>query len=257
MDSFRCPLHSNTSASSPNECYCYHRVSPEPLVLRDEFLCACDSNSTAPDTCFSFYADPFHFVGQPNLDGNPLGRTVAWQCSSIFPELSADNAFAFPPPVQPLVAEKAPALIPPSSQAPILPSPITTTDSYTQTTGGAITADLRIPVPLISLECYSKPAFLLWRSGPVTTSVHHIPYNSPCSRSRTLLKITAFPMCPSCVCIQAIFAERPPRPSYWTPLPDATSRTLTYFCIHSNGKCHFQKIDLAPTSSRASYLTHQ
>ena len=219
-----------------------------PLCLRRKFHSTC---------CSSFYADPFHFVGQPNLDGNPLGRTAAQQCSSIFPELLADNAFAFPPPVQPLVAEKAPILVTPSEPAHVVLEPKTTTESYTQTIGGAITADLRIPVPLISSEGDSKPAFLLRRSGPVTTSVHRIPYNSACSRSCKLFKITAFPMCPSCVRIQAIFAERPPRPSDWTHLPDASSHTLTYFCVHGNGKRHFQKVDLSPTSTRASFLTHQ
>ena len=128
--------------------------------------------------------------------------------------------------------------------------------SYTQPIGGNITLDLRIPVPLVSSECDTTPAFLLRRSGPVTTSVHRIPYNSPCSQSRKLYKVTAFPTCPSCVRIQAIFAERPPRPSDWNPLPDASSRTLTYFCVHGNGKRHFQKVDLTPTSSSASFVTH-
>ena len=135
-------------------------------------------------------------MGQPNLDGNPLSDTVARQCSSIFPELLADNAFAFPPPAVCSVVKKATVTLSPSESAPKPPAPPITTDSYTQTIGGAVTADLQIPVPLISSKCHTKPAFLLRRSGPVTTSVHRIPYNSPCSRSRKLFKVTVFPTCP-------------------------------------------------------------
>ena len=239
MASLHCPLHSDTIDSSMRTCFCYKKVSPEPPVLRDTFLCACNNRFSAPSDSAPFIVDPFYFVGQPNTDHNPLGRTVVSHCSSIFPELSAQPFIPFPPP-QVCSAPTPGGGASLNSKPQCEPSPTpSTSDSYSQTTGAHITPDLRIPVPLVSSECETKPAFLIRRSGPVTTTVHRIPYNSPCSRSRKLYKITAFPTCPSCVRIQAIFAERPPRPSDWNPLLDASSRTLTFFCVHSNGKHQF------------------
>ena len=181
MDLFRCPLHYSFGASVSCECHCYKRDSPEPPVLRDEFLCACDKDSLVPESCDSFYSDPFHFIGQPNLDGDPLGHTVSRKCPSIFPEYSDEPNFALPPPGY----TPAPAATP---SAPVADTPASprTKEVYTQTTKGSISEDLQIPVPLLSSECEIKPGYLLCRSGPVTTSVHRIPYNSPCSTSRAL-----------------------------------------------------------------------